>query len=118
MRILLLLQELHSKLEILSRQTDHLARHYLSHLAGLQCQCDETEEEVTFGTLHFSVAYLKEKSTVEVAVLEGKNLPPLDSDGCHSCVVYALKFVGVHINPKIKQTIKCKCLHQCRAQCG
>lgn len=62
-------------------QTDHLACHYLSQLAGLKYQCDETEEEVTSRTLRFSVAYLKEKSTVEVVVLQAKNLSPLDSDG-------------------------------------
>ena len=40
-----------------------------------------------FGTLHFSVAYLKGSSTVEVNVMQGVDLPALDSNGMLHCMV-------------------------------
>ena len=57
---------------------------YLSDLAQLQPRDNDEKGGVeTFGTLHFSVAYLKGRSTVEVNVLQALNLavPALDSNG-------------------------------------
>ena len=51
---------------------------------ALEASDDEVREErreKMFGTLHFSVAYLKENSSVEVNVLRGMDLPALDSNG-------------------------------------
>ena len=55
---------------------------YLSELARLQPGDDSEGEGVeTFGTLHFSVAYLKDKSILEVAVIQAMDLPALGGDG-------------------------------------
>lgn len=59
--------------------TDKLVLRYLSDLA--QYQSGKLDESKTFGTLQFSVAYFKEKSVVEVNILQGMNLPSLDSNG-------------------------------------
>ena len=40
-----------------------------------------------FGTLHFSVAYLKGSSTVEVNIMQGVDVPALDSNGMLHCMV-------------------------------
>ena len=57
---------------------------YLSDLAQLQPRDNDKEKEEggekTFGTLHFSVAYLKGRSAVEVSVV-------LDSNGMLYCMV-------------------------------
>ena len=81
------LQKLHSRLYILSKPTKDLVSQYLSDLAQLQPRDDNGggggggEEEETFGMLHFSVAYLKDKSTLEVDVIQAVDLPALDRDG-------------------------------------
>ena len=67
--ILLSLQKLHSRLYILSKPTEDLVSQYLSDLAQLQPRDDDERgggggEEETFGMLHFSVAYLKDRSTL------------------------------------------------------
>ena len=59
----------------------------LSDLAQCQPRDDDGreggggEEEETFGVLHFSVAYLKDRSTLEVDVIQAVDLPALDRDG-------------------------------------
>ena len=85
-------QELHSRLEILSKSTEDLVFQYLSDLAQLQPRDDDSEEkeeggEKMFGTLHFSIAYLKGRSAVEVNVIQGVDLPALDSNGMLRCMV-------------------------------
>jgi hypothetical protein len=83
----MLLQKLHSRLYILSKPTEDLVCQYLSDLAHLQPRDDDEGGggggggEETFGTLHFSVAYLKDRSTVEVDVMQAVDLPALDRDG-------------------------------------
>ena len=78
------LQKLHSRLYILSKPTEDLVSQYLSDLAQLHPRDDDEqgggEEEETFGMLHFSVAYLKDKSILEV-VIQAVDLPALDRDG-------------------------------------
>ena len=69
-------QALHSKLEILRLSTDELTCRYISDLVQLQSKHEETDSEDVTGTLHFSVAYFKEKSTVEATILQGISLPP------------------------------------------
>ena len=59
---------------------------YLSDLAQLQPRDDNERGgggggEETFGMLHFSVAYLKDRSTLEVDVIQALDLPALDRDG-------------------------------------
>ena len=77
------LQKLHSRLYILSKPTEDLVSQYLSGLAQLQPRDDDKREggEETFGMLHFSVAYLKDRSTLEVDVIQAVDLPALDRDG-------------------------------------
>ena len=57
---------------------------YLSDLAQVQ-PGDDNERgggvKETFGMLHFSVAYLKDRSTLEVDVIQAVDLPALDCDG-------------------------------------
>ena len=83
--IVMSLQKLHSRLYILSKPTEDLVSQYLSDLAQLQPRDDDGrgggEEEETFGMLHFSVAYLKDRSTLEVDVIQAVDLPALDRDG-------------------------------------
>ena len=65
---------------------------YLSDLAQLQPRDNDEKGGVeTFGTLHFSVAYLKGRSTVEVNVMQALNLPALDSNGMYVCTYVAHK---------------------------
>ena len=67
---------------------------YLSDLAQLQPRDDDEKRGVeTFGTLHFSVAYLKGRSTIEVNVMQALDLPALDSDGTYVCMLHWL-FTG------------------------
>ena len=67
---------------------------YFSDLAQLQPRDDDENGGVeTFGTLHFSVAYLKERFTVEVNVMQALDLPALDSDGMFVCMLHWL-FTG------------------------
>ena len=71
--------------------TEDLAFQYLSDLAQLQPGDDNEEGGVeTFGTLHFSVAYLKGRSTVEVNVMQAMDLPALKSDGTYVCCIGCL----------------------------
>ena len=84
--IIMSLQKLHSRLYILSKPTEDLVSQYLSDLAQLQPRDDDERgggggEEETFGMLHFSVAYLKDRSTLEVDVIQAVDLPALDHDG-------------------------------------
>ena len=85
--IIMSLQKLHSRLYILSKSTEDLVSQYLSDLAQLQPRDDDGggggggEEKETFGMLHFSVAYLKDRSTLEVDVIQAVDLPALDRDG-------------------------------------
>lgn len=75
------LQNLHSRLYSLSKSTEELVFQYLSELARLQPGDDSEGGGETFGTLHFSVAYLKDKSILEVAVIQAMDLPALGGDG-------------------------------------
>ena len=79
------LQKLHSRLYILSKSTEDLVSQYLSDLAQLQPRDDDEQGgrggEEAFGMLHFSVAYLKDRSTLEVDVIQAVDLPALDRDG-------------------------------------
>ena len=72
--IIISLQKLHSRLYILSKPTEDLVSQYLSDLATLQPRDDDGGrgggEEETYGMLHFSVAYLKDKSILEVDVIQ------------------------------------------------
>ena len=75
---------------------------YLSDLTQLQPRDDDSEEKEegggkTFGTLHFSIAYLKGRSAVEVNVIQGVDLPALDSNGMLRCMVMKI-FMYWHIN--------------------
>ena len=85
--IIMSLQKLHSRLYILSKPTEDLVSQYLSDLAQLQPRDDDERGgggggvEETFGMLHFSVAYLKDKSILEVDVIQAVDLPALDRDG-------------------------------------
>ena len=83
--IIMSLQKLHSRLYILSKPTEDLVSQYLSDLAQRQPRDDdgggEEEETLNFGMLHFSVAYLKDRSTLEVDVIQAADLPALDRDG-------------------------------------
>jgi hypothetical protein len=84
--IIMSLQKLHSRLYILRKSTEDLVSQYLSDLAQLQPRDDDEGGggrggEETFGTLHFSVAYLKDRSTLEIDVMQAVNLPALDRDG-------------------------------------
>ena len=54
---------------------------------------EEEEEEETFGMLHFSVAYLKDKSILEVDVIQAVDLPALDHDGI--CIAWLLIIVFI-----------------------
>ena len=94
--IIMSLQKLHSRLYILSKPTEDLVSQYLSDLAQLQPRDDDGGgggggEEETFGMLHFSVAYLKDRSTLEVDVIQAVDLPALDRDGMLiiACMIFA-----------------------------
>ena len=49
-----------------------------------------------FGTPHFSVAYPKGRSTVEVNVMQGVDLAALDSNMLHCMVMKAFVYWPIH----------------------
>lgn len=74
------LQTLSSKLNILRLPTDKLMHQFFSDVAN--CQHEQLKQGRTeLGTLLLSVGYLKEKSVLEVDIIEGKGLPGLDKSG-------------------------------------
>lgn len=69
------------QLEILALPTHDVILRFQSELVKQQASAVEKRAEQKYGTLTFSVGYLRDKGAVEVTIIQGQKLPGLDKNG-------------------------------------